>query len=508
MRELFDAVVEIESAQRAAFLDAHTQDDPQLRAEVERLLAADSDLQRNPRFQDAPVSPQEEDTRTSAGGRIAGENETIAGYRVLGKLGSGGMGVVYRAEQPHPRRQVALKLVRSDRVSPENLRRFSVETEVLGRLSHPNIAAIYDAGLHTDEDGAQRPYIVMELVAGRPLTEYVGAVRPTLRRRVELLVRVCDGLQHAHQNGIVHRDLKPGNILVDAEGNPKLVDFGIARPLFGELNVTLPETTPGEFIGTLAYMSPERLHGSSGPIDTRADVYSLGVVAYQTIAERMPLDLHGQVIAEVIRRIRDQQPRPLTFQGKPVDGDLQAVVRMALERDPSDRYASAAALGDDLRRFLAGEPVIARPPSLWRHLRSFVRRHRAAAAAIAAVVVVSIAAAITSTGFAISANRARAVAQLESEMRAAVNDFLLGAMFDWGDPEYAAGRRVTVLEVLDRAAERIARIENPQVRAEVLYALSVIYQAQGAVPRGPHDKRPAAHELALQLAREALETWR
>ena len=506
-RDLFDQALELTPPDREPFLEQATAGDGEMRAEVERLLAADQDLQQRPRFE-RPSGPASDETRTSAGGHIVGAGETIAGYRILGRLGSGGMGVVYRAEQQRPRRQVALKLVRSDCVSPENLRRFSVEVEVLGRLAHPHIAAIYDAGLHVDSDGQQQPYIAMELVDGRPLLDFIDATQPPLTRRIELLARMCDGIQHAHQNGIVHRDLKPGNILIDAAGQPKIVDFGIARPLYGELAVTLPETTPGEFIGTLAYMSPERLHGSAAPIDTRADVYSLGVVAYQTISGRMHLNLRGVAIAEVIRRIRDDAPQPLTSRDKPADIDLQAVVRKALERDPADRYASAAALADDLRRYLAGEPVTARPPTLWRHARSFVRRHRVATAAVAAVVIVSIAAAITSTTFAIAAHRARRAAQSESDKRTAVNDFLLGEMFDWGDPEYAAGRHVTVLEVIDRAAERIESIENPDIRAEVLYALSVIYRAQGAAPRGAAEDRPTAKQLALRFARAALGIWR
>src|SRR5687768_1155117 len=239
------------------------------------------------------------------GDALARHPQQIGAYAILGILGRGGMGVVYRAEQSHPRRTVALKvlplgLLYSDRL----VRRFDHEAEVLGRLRHPSIAQIYEAGTADGGFGLQ-PFFAMEFVDGFPLTQYIADHSLSPRPRLELLARICDAVHYAHQQGVVHRDLKPANILVEASGDPKVLDFGVARATEVETKWTMAETEAGMLLGTLPYMSPEQAAGDVEQIDTRTDVYALGVIAYEVLAGRLPLQLAGVPLADAVGLIRD-----------------------------------------------------------------------------------------------------------------------------------------------------------------------------------------------------------
>jgi serine/threonine protein kinase len=269
------------------------------------------------------------------------------------------MGVVYRATQESPRRTVAVKVVRAGMISAALLRRFEHEVEALGRLDHPGIASIYEAGMGevrwSGSQPSEQPYFAMELVEGVPLTRFAREQGLTARGCLALLARICDAVHHGHQRGVIHRDLKPANILVRLDGQPKIIDFGVARAA-GVAGAG--DTQAGQVIGTLAYMSPEQVGGE--PVDTRADVYALGAIGYELLSCRLPVNTETLPFAEAASAIRGSEPARLGTLDRALRGDIELVVAKALEKDPSARYPSASDLGADLRRILAEQPVAAR----------------------------------------------------------------------------------------------------------------------------------------------------
>jgi WD40 repeat protein len=291
---------------------------------------------------------------------------------VLRLLGEGGMGAVCEAEQDSPRRGVALKVIRPGFLAPALLQRFAKEVEILGRLHHPGIAQIYEAGVA--QDG--QPFFAMEFIRGLPLGEYARLRSLTLRDRLELLARVCDAVQHAHDQGVIHRDLKPANILVDETGQPKVLDFGVARATDADLLTGAGLTQTGQLLGTPSYMSPEQVGADSAAIDHRADVYALGVILFELLAHRLPLQQANRPLAEAARLILEEEPPRLGSINPELRGDVETIVAKALEKDKDRRYPSAAELAADLRRALDHQPIQARPPSALYHLRKFARRHK------------------------------------------------------------------------------------------------------------------------------------
>ncbi len=310
---------------------------------------------------------------------------SIGRYRIIRLLGEGGMGAVYEAEQDQPRRLVALKVIRAAWASPEMLRRFEQESQTLGRLHHPGIAQIYEAGSADAGFGVQ-PFFAMELIHGKPLVEYADEHKLNTRQRLELMIQVCEAVHHAHQRGIIHRDLKPGNILVDETGQPKILDFGLARATDSDAQATR-QTDIGQLLGTLAYMSPEQVLADPLALDIRSDVYALGVILYELLAGKMPYTLSRQ-LHEAVRTIQQTDPAPLSSVSKMYRGDIETIVAMALEKDKNRRYASAAALAGDIRRYLDDQPITAKPASASYQLHKFARRHKALVAGVGAVFVV------------------------------------------------------------------------------------------------------------------------
>src|SRR5439155_15393719 len=304
---------------------------------------------------------------------------TVPGYRIVRLMGHGGMGAVYEAEQDNPRRSVALKMIRPGVGSPDLVKRFGRETQVLGRLHHPGIGQIYAAGV-TDNG---QPYFAMELIHGPPLLAYAERERLDTAARLGLMARICDAVQHAHDHGVIHRDLKPANILVDEQGQPKILDFGVARATDADLQTTAG-TEIGQVVGTLAYMSPEQVEGKPDGIDLRSDVYALGVTLFQLLAGRLPYSLQDLPLAEAARVIRDRDPERLGSVNTSLRGDIETITAKAIEKDKDRRYPTAAALAADLRRYLAGEPIAARPASAWYQFRKFARRNKAAVAGVVA----------------------------------------------------------------------------------------------------------------------------
>jgi tetratricopeptide (TPR) repeat protein/predicted Ser/Thr protein kinase len=518
VRELFLATREKAPGQRAAFLCEACHDDD-VRAEVESLLEhaeqADTFLQ-TPALGGsfALAGPEALASGVPSSNGLSDQPphpatpERIGGYRILAVLGRGGMGVVYRAEQENPRRTVALKVVRWGADSPALLQRFQNESQVLGYLHHPGIAQILEAGTADTGRGPQ-PYFAMEFIAGRPLTEQVEAQRLGVRARIELLVKVCDAVQHAHQKGVIHRDLKPGNILVDERGQPKILDFGVARVIDPDLRVSTIATHAGLIVGTLGYMSPEQVQGQPNEIDIRTDVYSLGAILYELLAQRPPLAVSGQSLPEAARVIMEDEPKVLHTLCPGVAGDLEAIVSKALEKDKNRRYASAAALADDLRRFLADQPVSARPATTWYQFRKFARRNTTlvvSAAALFLALVLGIAGttyglvqatsqrrtaesernrAVTAEQLAeerlAQADQQRTEAQRQAAIARAVNAFLNDDLLASADPDLERQRDVTVREVLDRAAQTIGDrfADQPLVEAAIRRTLGDAYEGLG-----------------------------
>ncbi|MGA3317752.1 MAG: serine/threonine-protein kinase [Candidatus Korobacteraceae bacterium] len=367
-----------------------------------------------------PENPLKENVTLPLGGASPPEPfarplpETIGRYRIIRLLGEGGMGAAYEAEQDKPRRRVALKVIKAAWASPELLRRFEQESQALGRLHHPGIAQIYEAGSADTGFGLQ-PFFAMELIHGKPLDEYADVQHLNMRQRLALMIQVCEAVQHAHQRGIIHRDLKPGNILVDESGQPKILDFGLARVTDSDTGATR-QTDMGQLLGTLAYMSPEQVTADPLALDTRSDVYALGVILYELLAGKMPYTLTRH-LHEVVRTIQEVDPVPLSTVNRLYRGDIETIVAKALEKDKERRYASAAGLSGDIRRYLEDQPITAKPASTSYQLQKFARRHKALAAGASAVLLVLAAGVVASTWEAVQARRAEASAQ-------AVNDFL------------------------------------------------------------------------------------
>ncbi len=470
---------------RAAFLDEACAGDAALRAEVEAMLAADARAEAGEGTDElaAPVGNVAADAASTVP-TPSPLPERIGPYRILERLGEGGMGVVYRAEQTEPvRRGVALKLVRTAIDSAGAVARFEAERQALAMMDHPNIAHLLDAGA----TGDGRPYFVMELVRGVPITEHCKAGRLTVRERVELFLDVCRAVRHAHRHGVIHRDLKPSNLLITRESDqavPKVIDFSIAKALGEPALGARFRTRTGQLIGTLEYMSPEQALGRA--VDTRSDVYALGVVLHELMADRLPHDVAGQPLLEAVRRIAEDPPRSLrgaatTATGR-LDADIETIAGKCLEKDPDRRYGSAAELVEDLERYLDSRPIHARAPSAVYQLRKFVARHRvlfgAAALTLALLLVFSIT--VTIQLGAQRRERARAEASAEQARRAAaraerINAFLrdlIASASPW-----SLGRDATVREVLDRAAARLETTlqEEPEARADAHRTVGVAY---------------------------------
>ncbi|MCP3904971.1 MAG: protein kinase [Planctomycetes bacterium] len=314
----------------------------------------------------------------------------IGGYRIHRVLGSGGMATVYAALQQRPRRTVAIKVMRTAAATEVAARRFRREIEFLGRLRHPYIAQVYDAGVHT-EGGASVPYFVMEYVPGaKTIIEHAEQRELSLRDRLRLFVRVCAAVEHGHRNKIIHRDLKPGNILIDETGAPKVIDFGVARAVGPEVTQQTMQTEQGRLIGTIQYMAPEQLDPGQRDLDRRCDVYSLGVLLYRLLTDRLPHNVSGLPFFTAMQMIReDEPPLPSTIRAE-LKGDVETITLKALEKDRSRRYRSAGSLGRDIVRYLAREPIHARGASLLYRLRLLARRRavEVRAAIVVAIVVV------------------------------------------------------------------------------------------------------------------------
>jgi WD40 repeat protein/predicted Ser/Thr protein kinase len=423
VKDLFDQAVALPPAQRAAFLEIACADDRALRAEVESLLACDADLGEgsDEGLLKSPLAHSQGPTKLGAAEAFPTAwapvpQRRVGRYRILRRIAEGGMGAVYEAEQDSPRRTVALKVIRPGLASPALVKRFTHEAQILGRLHHPGIAQVYEAGL--GDDG--QPFFAMEFIRGLPLDEYARSHGLDLTARVGLLARVCDAVQHAHDQGVIHRDLKPANILVEEGGQPKVLDFGVARATDADLLTGAGLTKTGQLLGTPNYMSPEQVTAAPAAIDHRADVYALGVILFELAAHRLPFQLENEPLAEAARLILEEDPPRLGSINPELRGDVETVVAKALAKDPARRYASAADLAADLRRWLAHEPIRARPPSALYYLRKFARRHKALVGGVLATGAALVLGLVGTILFAIGEARQRGEA--EHNARVAIDE--------------------------------------------------------------------------------------
>ena len=472
------------------------QGDEELKGEVEAMIAQDTS---GGGILDRPVWDKLK-LRTSA----AWLPQAIGRYQIRRLLGEGGMGVVYEAEQDHPCRTVALKVIRPGLASEELLLRFERESHALGRLQHPGIAQIYEAGT-ADAGFGPQPYFAMEFIRGESLRDYAAAHHLDTRQRLEVIAKICDAVEHAHQRGLIHRDLKPGNILVDETGQPKILDFGVARLTDSEGQVTR-QTDLGQLVGTLAYMSPEQVQADPLELDTRSDVYALGVILYELLAGRLPYHISNK-LHEAVQTIREEDPTRLSSISRNYRGDIETIVAKALEKDKARRYASAAALAADIRRCLSDEPIMARPASASYQLQKFARRHKALVGGVAAVFVVLVSGIVASSWEALRARRAEQTAVVAQQTAQAVNDFLQNDLLAQASASNQAGPDtkpdpdLKVRTALDRASAKIAGkfATQPAVEASIRQTIGSTYRDLGL-----YSEARQQMEHALDLRRRAL----
>lgn len=367
-RELFEEAVSLAPGERRTFLVNACGKNISLLSAVEDLLVFDESAERTgSSFLNPPLRwlPRELDAGTRLGN-----------YKLERRIAAGGMGTVYEATQDHPRRKVAIKLLKSGAATPDVLRRFQYESEYLGKLHHPSIAQVYESGMH---EGI--PYFAMEYIEnGRPITQFVREQKLNIRQIIQLMTSVCDAVHHGHQKGILHRDLKPSNILVDSAGIVKIIDFGVARATDPAGAARTEHTHTGQLVGTLQYMSPEQIAGNVRDLDTRTDVYGLGIVIFELLTGRLPFSIAGMALPEAIRYLSETKIPAVRAVNAQIPVELEWIVQKSLDSERERRYASASELAADLKHWLHREPVAAGPPGAIYKFKVFVRRNRAVAA--------------------------------------------------------------------------------------------------------------------------------
>ncbi|MGE3172372.1 MAG: tetratricopeptide repeat protein [Planctomycetota bacterium] len=509
VRAAFERVVDLPPAERAPILDAALGDAPPLRAEVERLLAAE------PQARDYLTPPGERTLGAVAPAGLLGPRpgDRIGPYELVRLLGIGGMGAVFEARQQLPQRTVALKVMRAGFGSERARRRFRDEIDLLAGLQHPGIAQVFEAGTAADPAGdAEVPWFAMELLDGAmPITDFARRHALPLAARLQLVRDTAAAIAHAHQRGVIHRDLKPQNILVDRTGRAKVIDFGIASSSAADAPQHWTGDGDGDgthgdaLVGTLAYMSPERLLHPARAADVRSDVYGLGVVLHELLAGARPFALDGVPLAAACRRITDEEPPLPSAQAPGLPRELDWIVQRALAKDPDRRYPSVDAFAEDLARFARHEPVRAAPPGAGYRLRKLLRRHRTVAAA-AAVVVATTAGAFASVTASLwraqaaetSEREGREAATLGAHRAEVARSFLLD-VFELAAPGASKeGVELTMRQGLDRAAATYERrfADDPLARAELARTLGLAYQGL------------AEHATAERHLRAALELRR
>lgn len=501
LREAFEALVDLPAAERELRLAEAERTDPALAAQVRALLDTDEHsvcfLDRGPG--ERAVEPP---------GSTGFSGLTLGKFVLVRPLGSGGMGTVWEARQEKPERRVAIKFVARSEPSEMERWRFTHEAQVLATLNHPAIATFYEVGT-TKVEGAELTWLAMELVPDA-VDILTWADRKSLPRssRIALFVTLCDAVEHGHQHGVLHRDIKPSNALVDGSGRLKLIDFGLARAMGRERDGEGQHTATGEVMGTLHYMAPEQLTGRSGAVGTQSDVYALGVVLYHLLCGCAPFALAGLSLATIASVVLEREPIAPTVANPALPEDLGWIVLRALEKEPTRRYRTVRELVDDLARFSANQPVVARQASLTYRLRKFVRRHRVGVAAAATIGIVS-GAAITMTALALVDTRRAEAAEREGRTSAEASlDFLVEVLSS-PDPD-KQGRETKMVDVLERAAKEFGRRlgSETRVRAMVGQAIGRTLSGLGVLPEAERHLRNSAGDLATAVGEMHEETMR
>ena len=487
---------------------------------VKKLLAVGAEAHDMASEEPAPPT-------ASVGALMEKPGTCIGRYKLLRVLGEGGMGIVYLAQQQKPvKREVALKVIKPGMDSKRVIARFEAEQQALALMEHPHVARVHDAGLTP----SGRPYFVMEHVKGVPITEYCDKHRLTVEERLRLFLHVCEAIQHAHQKGIIHRDIKPSNILVtieDEEATPKVIDFGVARAISQPLTERTLHTEQGQLVGTPEYMSPEQIDLSNQDIDTRTDVYSLGILLYELIAGILPFDpqtlrehgidgarkiiceedpqtpstrLSRTSIEELTKSAQRRRTSLRQLQSR-LRSDLDWIALKAIEKDRTRRYASAGELAADIRRHLDHEPITAGRPSLAYKARKFVRRNRALVTGLAAVLVVLLAGIIVSLAFAARTERARKEAT-------AVANFLQEDVFGAIDAWNQGSRQVSIKEILDAASDKVpSKFGNsPLHEASIRKTLGSLYSGVAEFQEAERHLRRSLEIFTRELGREDPQT--
>lgn len=522
IKNIFLNALELDDEQRAEYIKKECGDDNALYTEVlDKLKQANSDLFEKPvlgnigdQFWDAAQhsadqidlndniniihsknKPGQSDSFASSENSDQNNDDltakqntnsrNIGDYKILHMLATGGMGTVYLAIQNEPKRKVALKVMRRGISSRSSFRRFQFEAQILARLRHPNIAQIYEAGRHYEETAFGRgeglPFFAMEYIpSAKTIIEYAETNNLDIPGRLKLMLKVCDAVHHGHQKGIIHRDLKPGNILVNASGEPKIIDFGVARVTDSDMAVTTQQTNVGQLVGTLQYMSPEQCEADPDGLDIRSDVYALGVLLFELICGRTPYDLSNAPVYEAARIIREQKPHKPSTISKLIRGDLETIVLKALEKEREQRYQSAASLMRDIQRFLNSEPIEARPPSIAYQFKMFAQRNRTVFSAIMATVLVLVIATIISLVFGIRSVKAEREATRQAKRSEDVLKFITEELLSAANPNNSLGDKITVRELLDQVDNKISRFEDDkETQITIRETIGVIYRTLG-----------------------------
>jgi len=486
--ELFEGARELEADERELWLAQACGSDAALRDEVLALLSEhDAESSGLEPGHDAAVLRRWLDATLSEDAEARPPPFEIPGFRILRRLGGGAQGTVFEAEQLRPRRMVALKVLRVGLGGAELARRFEREAETLARLNHPGIAVIHESGVAETGHGAL-PWFALELVRGLTLVEHADQSGLTREARLELLAAVCDAVAHAHAEGVVHRDLKPGNVLVDESGRPRVLDFGVARLLDIDPDSSTLQTRTGQVIGTLQYMSPEQASGRPEDVDRRADVFALGVIAFELLTGQLPRDLDGRPFPEAVRLLAEGSTSALGDVDRSLRGDLDTIVAKAMAGEKARRYGDAGELALELRRFVRREPIQARPASALYHLGRFVHRHRALSTALAALVL-ALVAGLVGTG--VGLVRAERELARANEITEFLKD-MLSSLQPGSIPEASAG---AMRGILDQAQTDLDQgvFSDPVTAAELRVVFSRTYAALGD------------NVAALDLARRAHE---
>ena len=487
LRELFIAACDLPPNQQDDLISRECGGDEQLISELRALLSNDdtktgflAEGELTP-----PVNLQVDSIEATT------IPDRIGRYRIKSLIGEGGMGRVYLAEQENPKREVAIKVIRGGITNQEVLKRFGLETEVLGRLQHPGIAKILEAGTFR-AGGIESPFFAMEFVDGIPLRKYLSQHQPEPNQKLRMFQEICAAVHHAHQRGVIHRDLKPANIMVDQSNHIRVLDFGVSRATDPDIQAHSIETATGQLVGTVPYMSPEQIGGRQSEIDTRSDIYSLGVILFETLTGHLPYDLADASLLVAVRTVADQEPAQLKSFDKRYQGDLNRIVSKALEKNPQRRYQTADALSSDVSRFLNRQPILARPPTVYYQLKKFAERNTLLVVATALVLLTLVGGTIGTTWGMLSAQR-------ENRRVQAVNDFMSKILVS---PDPVVGNaNARMSDVLRRAVDdaRNEFLNYPETEAEVCHLLGLAFGRLSLF-----DDSEIAFERAYQLRIEHL----